>query len=243
MKTLKTTPVILQPVNNEGGFVLVFALIILVVLTLMGAFSTQIANNEIMTAGNQQGYLTTFYMFEGVGLEGVAYLEYQNKTGNDCGASFPTECLVKELYNVETTNLGWLDEVFSGNTSKATYDLTVTDTGATADNTVMPRVAPYPNNWTNGGVKVQRIDTPLRTGNALALEPTGYNEGDGDLVRFAVQDNGRTGIYSIGSSDPDIRGYKLYGLYDVKRGSGKTFPGRSVMEMGYRMELEVMQVL
>jgi hypothetical protein len=243
MKTSKTTHVILQPVNNEGGFVLVFALIILVVLTLMGVFSTQIANNEIMTAGNQQGYLTTFYMFEGVGLEGVAYLEYQNKTGNDCDLTSPTECRVKELYDVETTTLGWLDEVFSGTTSKNTYDLTVTNTGAAVDDTDLPRVAPYPTNWTTAGAKVQRVDIPLRTGAALALEPTGYTEATGDLVRFAVQDNGRTGIYSIGSSDPEIRGYKLYGLYDVKRGSGKALPGRSVMEMGYRMELEVMQVL
>lgn len=231
---------IARPVNNERGVVLVMSLLLLVVLTLLGALSLQIANNEILTAGNTEESQMKFYMLEGVGVEGVARLEYQNTSGGDCGSAIPVDCRVKELHNVETTALPWLDEVYSGGSLTA-YDLTITGNNLTAG--PMPIPAAYPNNWFSA--KTSPVAVPLRAGNSNALEPNGYNEAAPslDLIRYAVQDNGRTGIFSIGSSDPEIHGYKIYGLYDVNRGSGKAFTGRSVVEMGYRMELENMDVL
>ena len=227
--------------SNEKGVVLVMALVVLVILTLLGTLSTQIANNEVMTSGNQEGYLVTFYMIEGVGIEGISRLEFQNNTGNDCSATIPIDCRVKELYNPDTTALPWLDETFSG-TSATAYDLTVT--GSTnLPSGPMPIPLAYPNNWLNA--KTSAVVNTLQQPNVFALEPSGYDEAApaSDLIRYAVQDNGRTGSYSIGSSDPEIHGYKIYGLYDVNRGAGKTFPGRSVVEMGYRMELETMDIL
>lgn len=230
---------VLKPLNNERGVVIVISLLILVILSLLGALSLRIANNEVMTAGNQESYLTTFYMLEGVAVEGISRLEYQNN-GEDC-ATAGGECRVKELHNIETAALTWLDEVYSG-TSLTAYDLTIT--GSTnLPLGPMPIPLAYPGNWLNA--KSSRIAAPLIVGNANALEPIGYNEAapSSDLIRFAVQDNGLTGIYSIGSDDPIVHGYKLYGLYEVNRGAGKGFTGRDVVEMGYRMELENMDVL
>ncbi len=66
-------------------------------------------------------------------------------------------------------------------------------------------------------------------------------DGGDDLIRFAVQDYGRVGAYSIGSDDPVVRNYKIYGLYHV---GGKTgYPGTSAVELGYRMELVPMEIL
>jgi Tfp pilus assembly protein PilX len=218
-KLLKTNSFV-RPLHNERGVVLVMSMLLLVILSLLGALSLRIANNEVLTAGNSEESIMKFYMLEGVGLEGVARLEYQND-GSACPG-----CRVEKLYNVKDLAVGdlvWLDEVYSVTTTAP--DLTIID------------------NWASASTKALGVADGLSVGNQYSLEPLGYDESLGDRVRYALQDNGRTGIYSIGSSDPVIRGYEIYGLYDVKRGSGKAFTGKGIVEMGYRMELEEMDVL
>jgi hypothetical protein len=217
-KLLKTNSFV-RPLHNERGVVLVMSMLLLVILSLLGALSLRIANNEVLTAGNSEESIMKFYMLEGVGLEGVARLEYQND-GSTCPG-----CRVEKLYNVKDLadeDVKWLDEVYSGTATAS--DLTIID------------------NWASP-TRASAVAESLSVDEQYSLEPLGYDEGSGDRVRYAVQDNGRTGIYSIGSSDPVIRGYEIYGLYDVKRGSGKAFTGKGIVEMGYRMELEEMDVL
>ena len=100
--------------------------------------------------------------------------------------------------------------------------------------------------WYGTGQHVSRIPEVLRVGNRLSLEPPGYldrEDGGEDLIRFAVQDTGRIGAYSIGADDPMFKNYKVYGLYHVVNDSSLGYQGLFGLEMGYRMELARMEIL
>ena len=230
--------------TGEGGFVLVLALLVMMVLTLLGTLSMQVANTEVMTAGNREASLASFYLLEAVGLTGVVQLEQQNRGGEDCADAQPQECLVKDLYQVENTSLDWLADAYSGDVSKPVFDLSVLDPAMGEDDLVYPRLRKFPENWFGSGQQVSRLPESLRSGDGGGLEPPGYvdlEDGGDDLIRYAVQDYGRIGAYSIGSDDPVVRLYKVYGLYHVNGSTG--YPGKFGLEMGYRMELAPMEIL
>ncbi len=130
--------------RDEGGFVLVLALMVMMILTLLGTLSLQIANTEIMTAANTEASLASFYVLEGVAAAGVSSLENQNVGGDDCRDSEPSQCLVKALYEVEDSDLDWLDAAYLDDTSRPVFDLTVLDSAADENDSVVPPIRGFP---------------------------------------------------------------------------------------------------
>jgi hypothetical protein len=111
---------------------------------------------------------------------------------------------------------------------------------------VYPKIAPFPDNWFGHDQKTERIPESLQSKSVNSLEPPGYHdmeEGGGDLIRYAVQDQGRIGVYSIGTDDPVIREYRVYGLYYVGADSLRGYPGKFSIELGYRLELADMEII
>jgi hypothetical protein len=226
--------------------VLVLALMLLAIFTLLGVLSLQVATTEVLTAGNKESSLASFYLMEGVAGLGIAHLERQNSAGDECGEAHFKNCPVKELHQVESTSLGWLDESFSGDAAKDVFDLSINDGAVENDDSVVPRIRTFPDNWYGAGQHVARVPEALREGNHNGLEPPGYvdrEDGGDDLIRFAVQDTGRIGAYSIGADDPVFKNYKVYGLYHVVNNRASGYQGLFGVEMGYRMELARLEVL
>lgn len=61
--------------NNENGFVLVTALIIMLVLTIIGIAATTNTSLELQIAGNDKVHNSTFYGAEGAAIIGAELLE------------------------------------------------------------------------------------------------------------------------------------------------------------------------
>jgi len=72
MRSWPSPPVVLR---NENGMVVIFALMILVLLTIIGIASTNISNTEIQMAGNELAYQQNFYRAEGAAMQAVGLLE------------------------------------------------------------------------------------------------------------------------------------------------------------------------
>ena len=242
----KTRSMLNFRIGSESGFVLVLALMLLAIFTLLGVLSLQIATTEVLTAGNKESSLASFYLMEGVAGLGIAHLERQNRAGDECGDETSQTCPVKELHQVESTSLVWLDESFSGDATKDVFELGLNEEGIESDDSVVPRIRKFPDNWYGANQHVSRVPKALRVNNRHGLEPPGYmdrEDGGDDLIRFAVQDTGRIGAYSIGADDPVFKNYKVYGLYHVVNDRASSYQGLFGVEMGYRMELARMEVL
>ena len=65
-----------QP-NNQEGFVLVTAMMVLIVLTLIGIIAMNSSNTEKMISGNDKIHKTTFYQADG-GSELAQHVVYHN---------------------------------------------------------------------------------------------------------------------------------------------------------------------
>ena len=61
--------------RNEGGFVLVLCLIMLVVLTLMGIVGTRTSTIELLISGNEKVRTQTFYQADGATQAGIELVE------------------------------------------------------------------------------------------------------------------------------------------------------------------------
>ncbi len=110
-----------------------------------------------MTAGNTEASLASFYFLEGVAAAGVSSLENQNVGGDDCRDSEPSQCLVKALYEVEDSDLDWLDAAYLDDTSRPVFDLTVLDSAAAENDSVVPRIRGFPENWIGSNQRVSRL--------------------------------------------------------------------------------------
>ncbi|MFV0438910.1 MAG: PilX N-terminal domain-containing pilus assembly protein [Desulfopila sp.] len=75
--------------NDEHGFVLVTALIIMVVLTIIGIAATRNTSLELQIAGNDKVHNTTFYGAEGGAILGTEILE-QNI---NCSTGFASDTI------------------------------------------------------------------------------------------------------------------------------------------------------
>jgi hypothetical protein len=62
-------------VNNEGGSVIIAALLVLVLLTIVGIASTSVSNTEVQIAGHTVAYQQNFYRAEGATMEAIEQLE------------------------------------------------------------------------------------------------------------------------------------------------------------------------
>lgn len=232
--------------KNDQGFVMVLALMILLIVSLLGSLVLKVSNNELLTSGNLEGSVAGFYLMESLGQLGIEKLIQQNVQGDDCLEAVPERCLVKELHRPEHTTLPWLDEAWSGASSKDVFDLRVFDPAVKEDLSSFPKVAPFPDNWFGGEQHVARIPRSLQGGAEYSLEPPGYvdkEDGGDDLIRYAVQDRGRIGVYSMGANDPVLRDYRIYGLYFVGSGRSLGYSGKFGIELGYRIELATMDIM
>jgi Tfp pilus assembly protein PilX len=63
------------PLMNEGGSVIVFTLMVLVLLTIVGLVSIRTAGTEIEIAGTELKYQRNFYLAEGAAMEAVRILD------------------------------------------------------------------------------------------------------------------------------------------------------------------------
>lgn len=75
--------------KDEGGFVLVAALMIMIILTLMGVASMGIRNTEQSVAKNSEVYQSNFYSVESATLEGVATIAALDDAILNDSTSFP----------------------------------------------------------------------------------------------------------------------------------------------------------
>jgi hypothetical protein len=126
------------------------------------------------------------------------------------------------------------------------FNLRINDPAVENDDSVVPRIRTFPDNWYGADQHVLRVPEALRAGNRNGLEPPGYfdrDDGGDDLIRFAVHDAGRIGAYSIGAGDPVFKNYRAYGLYHVVNDRASGYQGLFGVEMGYRMELARMEIL
>lgn len=244
MKILISLP---RSTNYAGdqGFIMVLALMVLLVMSLLGVTSLRLSNSEVITSGSLEGSVASFYLLEGIGQLGIAQLVRQNVAGNDCIEAVPEECRVKQLYQPDTSTLPWLDEIWSEK-DRDVYDLRVLDTAASEDDSIFPKILSFPYNWTTEGQRVVRVPDAFRGGGPVSLEPSGYvdvDDGGTDLIRFAVRDQGRRGVYSIGSNNPVIRDYRIFGLYHFGSGGVGGYSGTFGIELGYRLQLAKMEIL
>ncbi|MCB2218101.1 MAG: pilus assembly PilX N-terminal domain-containing protein [Desulfobulbaceae bacterium] len=79
------------------------------------------------------------------------------------------------------------------------------------------------------------------------ITPPGYapdSTSAGDRIWYAAIDNGTCGAWTGsggsltgGPGAPQERCYDVYGMYDIKRGGGKTYTGRMMMTIGYKKVL------
>ena len=121
-----------------------------------------------------------------------------------------------------------------------------TNASAEEDDSVFPSITAFPGNWLADSQRTARVPEILQAGNANSIEPPGYvdiEDGGDDLIRFAVRDHGRRGVYSIGSDDSEIRDYYIHGLYHVGASRAVGYSGTFGIELGYRLELAQMEVL
>ena len=219
------------PVANEQGFIMVMALMMLVVLSLMATAAMSVRNTELAIVRNTETVLSNFFGVEAVTLEGATVLENIDKVASDKDA------------------LSKLDE--------PSLDRTTVD----PNSDVLPNRSPdtlcwlQPNaagtiklrenaNWHNAGT--MKPEGTVFNGGDRNITPAGYAADgtvNGDRIWYAAVQgnlNSDSTSYQIcrGSdlSDPTKveKCYSVYGMYDVKSGAGKAFPGRRMMMVGYK---------
>lgn len=76
-------------INNENGFVLVVAMMMLVILCLLGALATSTSVTELLVAGSDKVHKQTFYQADG-GTELAQHLIYQNAICTTTSNGFST---------------------------------------------------------------------------------------------------------------------------------------------------------
>ena len=70
---------ILSPLKNEDGYFLIMAtMMILVLLTILGIAASRTANTEISVAANDTVYQRNFYLAEGAVMEAVDHLKQED---------------------------------------------------------------------------------------------------------------------------------------------------------------------
>ena len=67
-----------NPIDNENGFVLVVALLMLVVLTIMGLSASTTTQIELQISGNERVAKDLFYKAEAAAYEAAQLLENEN---------------------------------------------------------------------------------------------------------------------------------------------------------------------
>ena len=181
--------------KQENGVVLVVTLMIMVVLTIMGAAAITIRNTEQSITLNSEVFQNNFYTAEAVVLEGAAEIENLTDAVLWDDSAFP----------------GWL---------KLQQDPPVIDLRQSSQ-------------WPSA--LIIPAETAFNSG-VTDMTPPGYaSDGtvNGDRIWYAAMD---TGICGGDLTDPTKREncYEIYGMYDIKQGTGKTYHGKKMLKVGYK---------
>lgn len=86
-----------QILDNENGFVLVVALLMLAVVTVMGIAVTQISNTEMLIATNDRSIADDFYVAEG----GLIDISERSTTWLTNNFLTTGESAAKQIYNID----------------------------------------------------------------------------------------------------------------------------------------------
>ena len=191
--------------RNNDGAVLVTALLMMVVLSIMSAFAMTVSMIEQKVTTNSEVFQHNFYSAEGVMLEGAAILDLIPDTTLQNPATFP----------------GWLRQEDPIPSNRAI-------------------LLDQSNQWPSA--LILPADTTLQTA-VTNLTPAGYAPDGttvGDRIWNAALDigpcGGAGGTQGGNLANPNTteQCYEIYGMYDVKRGQGKSFTGRMMMTVGYK---------
>lgn len=183
--------------NNENGAVLVVALLMLVILSIMGAFAMSISLIEQKVTNNSEVFQHNFYAVEATMLEAAARIEETDDADllDLAAASVP---------------LAWLKP------SDPAIDL--------KQSSQWPHAMILPSETT---LNVLPTD----------ITPAGYTPdgtATGDRIWHAALDIGLCAGASLTDPTREEHCYDVYGMYDIKRGIGKTYTGRMLMTVGYK---------
>ncbi len=195
---------------NQTGAVLVVALMMLVILSIMGGFALTISSIERRVTNNSEVFQHNFYAAEAVTLEAATTIFEENDDDLNPPSGAPP------AYN-------WLK------LDDPAIDLTQSSQWPSA------LIAPEETTLTEGLSPFADITPP-----GYASDTTSA----GDRIWYAAIDNGTCGAWTGsggsltgGPGAPQERCYDVYGMYDVKRGAGKTYNGRMMMTIGYKKVL------
>ena len=184
-------------IDNERGAVLVVSLMMLVILSIMGAFAMTISMIEQKVTRNSEVFQHNFYSVEGATLEAAAVIDQTDDSILLNSGAFPA----------------WLKVQQPGINLR------------------------FSNQWPSA--LIAPADTTLN-GAPTNITPPGYapdGTTGGDRIWNAAIDNGICAGGSLTDPTKEEHCYDVYGMYDVKRGTGKTYTGRMMMTVGYKKVL------
>lgn len=192
--------------KDEQGYILVMSLLMLVVLSLMGTAAMTVRNTEVSIATNAEIIQHNFYTLEAVTLEGTTRFERTN-----------LESFLADLFGDKPVN--WAD--FPWLRQNDPDIPPVVDLSKSSE-------------WSSASSSQTNINV---------IKPPGYGLNINDQIRYAaLQGNLHSDAnqYDVcaGSdqSDPTKREgcFSVYGMYDVRSGTGKAYSGRRMLMVGYK---------
>jgi hypothetical protein len=198
-----------ESARKEQGFILVFALMVLVVLSLMGGAAMMVRNTEQQLVGNSEIVENNFYAAETVTIEGATNIENMADSILLKVASFPT----------------WL---------QPDEDKTIRELLADSSQWPNAKITPQGTSFTAGDRKITPIG--YAPNGASTGDRLWYAAVQGNL---RSDDNSYDICSGSDLSDETKveKCYTVYGMYDVKSGKGKAYSGRKLLMVGYKKTL------
>ena len=209
----------IKTAKSESGAVFVLSMVVLVTLSLLGAFAIHMSNTEAMISMNHEVFTDTFYRVESIVVEPIARIEYLNQ-----------ESRVNALRDPSDANYPkWLQQARES-------DIPGTDYLVLVDKTTIGPTQPILNRANWGAGNTQATDASFQA-SVIPAE-----SGAVDQFLYAVHDKGRPPGEDLTS---EVRAYEVYSLYDVQKeaAKNKNYVSRRVVEVGYKAELLVPEIL
>jgi len=183
--------------------------------------------------------------------------------GNEQGAVLVTALLILVILSIMSAfamtismieqKVTYNSEIFQhnfysteGTTLEAAARIDQTDDTTLLDSTVFPAWLKQKNpgiDLTQSSQWPSALILPSETtlnSNPTDITPPGYapdGTAAGDRIWHAAIDNGVCAGGSLTDPDKEEHCYDIYGMYDVKRGTGKAYTGRLLMTVGYKKVL------
>lgn len=195
-------------VQDEQGFIMVMALMMLVILSIMGGAAMTVRNTEQQVTVNTEVLHHNFFAVEAVTLEGAAEISQAIDLFNEKDPTAPFDPL--DPNPIANWPL-WLRP------NSTALDLTRSSDWAT--------IGPEESDLKDGVADI------LPDGYAF------NGTSAGDRIWYAAEaasNNGRCEGGSLTQEDKAEMCYSVYGMYDVKTGAGKTYSGRRLLNVGYK---------